>query len=652
LTSRLTTRNATLAYVAIAIAMTWPLARIITTALPADLGDPGFNCWILLWTGGQVIAALSGHPAALLDYWNGNIFAPAPLTVAYSEHLTPQMLEALPFLAATGNVILAYNVIFLSTFVLAGLGMFLLVRAWTGQPVAAFLAGLAFAYAPYRLGQLPHLQVLSTQWMPFVLYGLRRFFDTRRARPLAGAGLALVLQNLSCGYYLLFFPPFAAAYALYEILTRRVLRDRRVWLSLAAFTAVVVVLTAPFVIPYFRLRDISPVGVRSAEEISTYSADVHAFVTPPSVSRFWAGRLPADAGAEGEGFPGLTILVFAAIGVATGIVRTIRQIRWRDVPVELRVLLAASAIVFLLAGATVLALFAGGPVSLPFSSGMTVMRGAQQPLQIAGLALLVAVALTAWCRRRDAAVAPAPSGFSAIAMLTAALFALGPRIESAGHRLAAGPYGWLVEHVPGFDGLRVPARLLMIVALFAAALAGIGAAALLARRRGRPLATALVALGCVGILAESFMAPMPTDQPLERSGLTPVRALYTGERIPAVYRVIEKLPGDVVLLELPIGSNPADIPAVFYAGYHRRPLVNGYSGFAPDRYFRRADILMRAEQDPPEAMSILHESGVTHVLVHEAAFTTDRGAILSNWLRDAGARLVVEDGPDKLLAVR
>ena len=41
--------------------------------------------------------------------------------------------------------------------------------------------------------------------------------------------------------------------------------------------------------------------------------------------------------------------------------------------------------------------------------------------------------------------------------------------------LGTGPYYWLWQYVPGFDGVRAPARFLMIVALFLAVLAGLGA---------------------------------------------------------------------------------------------------------------------------------------------------------------------------------
>ncbi|MBK9240425.1 MAG: hypothetical protein IPL75_09165 [Acidobacteria bacterium] len=93
-------------YVVLAVGMTWPLVTVIDREIAWDMGDPVLNARIIQWTGGQVLAFLSGDLGALGRYWHGNIFYPEPLTIAYSEHLTPQMLQALPILAATDNVIL------------------------------------------------------------------------------------------------------------------------------------------------------------------------------------------------------------------------------------------------------------------------------------------------------------------------------------------------------------------------------------------------------------------------------------------------------------------------------------------------------------------------------------------------------------------
>src|SRR5262249_16914466 len=154
-----------------------------------------------------------------------------------------------PILALTGNITLAYNVLFLGIIVLSGLGVYLLVRDLTGNSLAAFLGGLAFAFAPYRIDQFEPLQVLSSQWMPFSFLGLRRFLATGGLRPLAGGAAAIAAQALSCGYYLAYFTPFVVAYAIYEMAAHGRLRDGRAWRGLVGAGVVVLIVVAAFLRP-------------------------------------------------------------------------------------------------------------------------------------------------------------------------------------------------------------------------------------------------------------------------------------------------------------------------------------------------------------------------------------------------------------------
>ena len=264
--------QAFLAYLLLTIAATWPLTRGLSRDVPWDLGDPLLVMWILAWDCEQLLRLLGGDVSRIAGFFDANIFHPAPLTLAYSEHLIAQAVQILPVYALTGNPILAYNILFLSTWVLSGFGMYLLVRELTGSAVAAFVAGLMFAFAPYRVPQSGHLHVLSSQWMPFVLFGLRRYFNSRRRLPLVGAALALVLQCLSSGYYLLFFSPMAAAFALWEIGSRRLWRDVRVWRDLSLAGVCVAVLVVPFLLPYAAMREDSQAS-RTIDEVRVYSAD-------------------------------------------------------------------------------------------------------------------------------------------------------------------------------------------------------------------------------------------------------------------------------------------------------------------------------------------------------------------------------------------
>ena len=124
-----------LAYVALTLVMTWPLAAGITRDVPADLGDSLLNLWILGWGSERLLDVLSGGSFAA--FWDGNIFYPEPLTLTFSEHLVGLAIQTLPVYVGTGNLVLCYNLLFLASFALSGLGTYLLVHRLTGHRCAS-----------------------------------------------------------------------------------------------------------------------------------------------------------------------------------------------------------------------------------------------------------------------------------------------------------------------------------------------------------------------------------------------------------------------------------------------------------------------------------------------------------------------------------
>ena len=94
---------------------------------------------------------------------------------------------------------------------------------------------------------------MSSQWMPFALYGFNRFVDRPdRARALAGGTAALVMQNWSCGYYLIFFAPFVPLFvAAPHVDARARCATWRTWADLMARPrSATLALTLPFLFPY------------------------------------------------------------------------------------------------------------------------------------------------------------------------------------------------------------------------------------------------------------------------------------------------------------------------------------------------------------------------------------------------------------------
>ena len=146
-------------------------------------------------------------------WWNLPQFYPQPGVTAYSEHLLGLSPMTTPIVKLTGNPLLAYNAAFLLSFVLCGLSAHLLAYVLTRRHDIGVLAGLAFAFAPYRMSQIAHLQVLSAYWMPLALTALHLYFADRRPRWLMLFGVSWLMQALACGYYLFYLSTLDRALA-------------------------------------------------------------------------------------------------------------------------------------------------------------------------------------------------------------------------------------------------------------------------------------------------------------------------------------------------------------------------------------------------------------------------------------------------------
>jgi hypothetical protein len=637
------------AYTAAAIVMTWPLARGLGRDVAFDLGDSLLNMWILAWDCEQLLAILGGDLGRVRTFFDANIFYPEPLTLAYSEHLFAQAVQVLPVYLVTKNPILCYNLLFLSTFVLSGLGAYLFVRELTGSSRAGFVAGLMFGFALYRLPQSSHLQVLSSQWMPFTLYGLRRYFSTGRRLALAGATASLVAQNLSCGYYLLYFAPFLAAYALWEIAQRGLWTSRRVWRDLFVSALAASAATAPFLIPYAAVRERLS-AARGIQEIRIFSADVYSYLTAFSEHRLWGPIARAFPKREGELFPGLLPVILAAIGIIAAL-RDANVARVGETPTRaprwLPVLLTIVCVVFAaLLGAVILfrrMSFYLGPIEVRMSDANRLI------VQMVA-ALVVLLALSPRARASVTAFARDSSSFFLAALIASVWLSLGPVPQSFGRRVElAAPYLLLFEYVPGFDAVRVPARFGMVVALMLAVLAGFGAARIAKRRYGG----FVLALAGAGFLVEAHGLPFVVNGLSPVSGFnTPEARVYRPARAPAVYHEAARLPRDAVILELPLGLPDFDLRAVYYSTAHWRPLINGYSGFFPPHYPLLLSALTDITRHTELSWQALRATGATHVILHDTAYLGDEGVRLSAWLRAAGAAELYRDRNDVLFDVR
>ena len=183
-----------LAFLALTVAMTWPWARHLRDHC-SDTGDPYLNSWILWWDFHQTFHA----PFHLFD---GNVFFPYRLSLAFSEHNYGLALPLFPLFALGLRPLTAQGILTLLGFAFSGYGAFRLGRTLTGSTGAAWVAGIAFAFVPYRFGQLPHVNYLFAGWIPILFEALVLFVRERSPRRAAWLGAAFFLNGLSVIHWL------------------------------------------------------------------------------------------------------------------------------------------------------------------------------------------------------------------------------------------------------------------------------------------------------------------------------------------------------------------------------------------------------------------------------------------------------------------
>ena len=292
------------AFVALSVLTTLPLVSQIGTRLPVNMGDPLLNSWILSSASEQLAHVLRGG-------WQTLAYYPYTYSAAFSDSLLGVAVVVAPVEWATRNPVLTYNLAILLSLVLTGLATFTLVRRLTGNAAAAFVAGCAFAFSPYRSGQLEHLQNLSVWWMVLTFWAFDVLEGTRR--PVAGVAVAVffVLQVLASGYSVFYGSLGLAVLTAAWLLS--VGRSRRVLAGLAVVVLIGGIALLPFARAMLRVW-----GTHAPERgvVASLSVDVSNLLRAPrgTVDARVLGNVNQP---EVELFPGVLATGLLGVGLWT-----------------------------------------------------------------------------------------------------------------------------------------------------------------------------------------------------------------------------------------------------------------------------------------------------------------------------------------------
>lgn len=220
--------------------------------------------------------------------------APADRVLVAGEPGVTLGALGIPLAWAGASPVAVFNGAFVLATALAYVAMVLLVRDWTGSLPAAVLAGLLYAFHPIKLSDIIHVYVWDMAWTAFALWLAPRFFAEGRLRT-ALALSAVIAAQVGGSLYPLLAAAMIALPVLLWLVRRHGVRAPgwRGWtlVGLGVLLAVGLLLG-----PYLAAAGEGPLPVRRA----LYYRPL-AWMAP--------GR---------DGFPGLPLLLFAALAFVPG----------------------------------------------------------------------------------------------------------------------------------------------------------------------------------------------------------------------------------------------------------------------------------------------------------------------------------------------
>ena len=305
-------------FLLLAILLTWPLAKNITTHGFGINEDSPYHIWHNWWFKYSIFD-LHQSP-----FYTNYIFYPQTVPLTFDANAFVSSAMTLPFQPILG-VVGASNIVLLISFVLSGIGIYILARRIFGLgTLSAFLAGAIYAFSPYTFSQAMdgHINLSSTWIVPFLTYFLllsvRKSIEKEKVVVTKEAiitGIFLGLQAYNDLTYTAFTILLIGLIFAYHILALRKSKKEIIKITAPFLIAVAVsiIIFLPGLIPTLSdyrkgINPSSPLWVQNV-----WAADLVAFFRPSTNSTFFnkLAFAPHQGSVEGTVFLGWTTVILA-----------------------------------------------------------------------------------------------------------------------------------------------------------------------------------------------------------------------------------------------------------------------------------------------------------------------------------------------------
>jgi hypothetical protein len=305
--------------VVVSIAMTWPIVLHLGSEITRDIYDPLFDTWQVAWIGHAVV-----HQP--LHLFQGNRFYPEHDSLAFNDVMLGYAPAGIVAAQGTQAALVVHNLLVIFVYALAFLGAYLLARELGAGQLGAIAAGAAFSYAPWRLPETGHLQVVSSGGIPLALFLFLRGYRRKSGWTIFGGWLVTAWQ-MTLGFT--YGIPFTYFLGVLAVIAAVIWWQRgmpsvpnSVVAGTAAGVCVFALVAALQVRPYLRVVHDHPESKRTVEQVSFFSPPPRAWLVAPGESWLWAGptahrRSTLHEAVEENMFPGVAVLVLALLGLAS-----------------------------------------------------------------------------------------------------------------------------------------------------------------------------------------------------------------------------------------------------------------------------------------------------------------------------------------------